>query len=193
LSESPCARTLELPQLLEYWLGELAPAEEEALEAHFFACRRCSGELEAFVALAGGIRSAFRDGALHAVVSPPFLRAMRDRGLQVREYPVSPGGSVQCTLGAGDDAVVGRLQAPLAGVRRLDLVNVVDGAPEIRLADIPFDPAAGEVIFCPAAAWLRSMPAHTDKVRLLAVEPAGEKTIGEYTFVHTGGAPHSAP
>jgi hypothetical protein len=31
------------------------------------------------------------------------------------------------------------------------------------------------------------MPAHTWRVQLLAVEAAGERPLGEYTFAHTPG------
>ena len=54
-------------------------------------------------------------------------------------------------------------------------------------ADLPFDPAAGEVLFLPSAAALRKMPAHTMRVRLVAVDEAGERPLGEYTFAHTPG------
>jgi hypothetical protein len=50
---------------------------------------------------------------------------------------------------------------------------------------VPFDPAAGEVLFIPPAAALKAMPAHTVRMRLIAVGEAGEAPLGEYTFVHT--------
>ena len=54
-----------------------------------------------------------------------------------------------------------------------------------RVEDVPFDPDAGEVLSLPAAAELRKMPAHTFRVQLVAVDDAGERPLGEYTFAHT--------
>jgi hypothetical protein len=91
---------------------------------------------------------------------------------------------VQCTVGPEDDVVVARLVADLRDVARLDLVSRVDDGPEERHADIPFDPAAGEVMFAPPADVLRARPSHVDRVRLVAVAPRGERLLGEYTFDH---------
>jgi hypothetical protein len=41
------------------------------------------------------------------------------------------------------------------------------------------------VLFIPPAAALKAMPAHTVRMRLIAVGEAGEAPLGEYTFVHT--------
>jgi hypothetical protein len=78
------------------------------------------------------------------------------------------------------------VRAPLADVKRLDVVRTRDGgAPEARLADVPFDAETGEVLVIPSAAWLKTMPAFTMQMRLIAVDEAGDKQIGEYTFNHS--------
>jgi hypothetical protein len=59
------------------------------------------------------------------------------------------------------------------------------GAPAVRFEDIPFDAAMGEVLVCPAPAALKKRPAFIHRMRLVAVEAAAERTLGEYTFVHT--------
>jgi hypothetical protein len=82
------------------------------------------------------------------------------------------------------------MQAPLAGVKRVDALRRVEvggEVTEIRVPDVPFDPAAGELLYLPSAAELRRLPAHTQRVRLVAVEEAGERPIGEYVFAHTPG------
>jgi hypothetical protein len=174
--------------LVEYWFGELAPEDEQRMEEHLFDCARCSEQLGELAQLGAGISSAFRSGSLRAVISAPFLEKMKTAGLRLREYRVSPGGSVRCTISAADDAVVGRLEAPLTDVARLDLA-VLDERGEVRsrLQDIPFDPGAGEVLFCPSAARLKKLPAHTDVVRLIAVDEAGQRSLADYTFIHTPG------
>lgn len=174
--------------LIEYWFGELAREDEDRMEEHLLACAHCSERLGELADLGTGISSAFHSGAVRAVISAPLLEKMKAEGLRLREYRVPPGGSVQCTVSAADDAVVGRLEAPLAGVARLDLALLNErGDVRSRLLDIPFDPVAGEVLFCPSAAKLKKLPAHTDVVRLIAVNDAGERTLADYTFVHTPG------
>lgn len=175
----------DFPALVEYWFGEL---HEEALEEHLFACEHCSARLEELAALGAGIRAVFRAGTLRAVLTRGFVEGLKREGLRLREYPVAAGGNVHCTMTAEEDFVLGRLEAPLAGVERLDLVLLGSGGEaQATLEDIPFDPAAGEVLFCPSAAALRARPAHTDRVRLVAFGAGGKKALGEYTFVHTPG------
>jgi hypothetical protein len=132
------------------------------------------------------VRAAVKDGQVSMVVCEPFVEAMKQAGLCLREYRLEPGGSVNCTIRADDDAVVSRIRAPLAGVKRLDVVRVRDGGgPEVRLADVPFDAETGELLMIPSPAWLKTMPAFTMRMRLIAVGEAGEKRIGDYTFNHS--------
>ena len=181
-----CANPIGFEALVAYWLGEMSKEREAALEEHFFACAHCSGRLQGLAALAAGVRAAVQDGRVSMVVSAPFVGAMQRAGLRLREYSVEPGGSVNCTIGPNDDAVVSRLRAPLAGVTRLDIVQMRGtGEPEVRLADVPFDAETGEVLVVPPAAWLRAMPAFTMRMRLIAVGETGEKPIGDYTFNHS--------
>lgn len=179
-----CPAPIAFATLVEYWLGELAGEEQDRLEEHVFGCASCAARLGGLAALGEGIRAAFRGGALHAVISPGALEMMHRAGLRLHEYPVAPGGSVQCTIAASDDFVVSRLAAPLVGVERLDLLHQAEGWPELRLEDIPFDPAGGEVLFCPPAVQLKNMPAHTARVRLVAHAQGKQRTLGEYTFNH---------
>ena len=173
----------DFPALVDYWFGE---AQEEALEEHLFACAHCTRRLEELAALGAGIRKAFRSGALRAVVSPGFVEGLKREGLKLREYRVTAGGSVNCTIASEDDFVISRLRAPLAGVERVDLIFLGErGEEHATLEDVPFDPAAGEVLVCPSAAALKAMPRQTNRWRLLAVGAGGARTLGEYTFVHT--------
>jgi hypothetical protein len=52
---------------------------------------------------------------------------------------------------------------------------------------VPFDARAGEALVIPSPAWLRAMPAFTMRMRLIAVDEAGDSELGEYTFVHSPG------
>ncbi len=186
-----CAQPIEYEALVAYWLAELPATEEAAIEEHYFGCAHCARRLEALAAYASGIRAAVREGTVNAVLTPRFVDHMKDEGLRVREYNAAPGDTVNCTIRAEDDAVVARLQAPLAGVERLDALQRIDlGGGRVeqrRVEDVPFDADADEVLFAPSAAELKKMPAHTWHVQLLAVEGAGERALGEYTFAHTPG------
>ena len=185
-----CAEPIALEALVAWWLGELAPDAEAPIEEHLFACAHCTARLEELAALAAGIRATVREGRVAAGISVPFLETLRSQGMRIREYRVPPDGRVECTLRADDDAVVSRMQAPLAGVKRVDALQRVEVGGEVseqRVEDVPFDPAAGEVLFLPSANALRKMPAHTMRMRLIAVDEAGERPLGEYTFAHTPG------
>ncbi len=191
---TPCAQPIALETLAAYWLGELAEGEEAPLEEHFLGCAHCARRLEWLSGCASGIRAAVRGGFVQLALTPRFLERLKNAGLRIREYRMGPGGSVNCTIRAEDDAVVGRLQAPLAGARRVDALNTMDlGGGRIerrRVEDVPVDAQAGEVLFAPSAAELRKLPArtHTFRVELLAVDEAGERSLGEYTFEHTPSA-----
>jgi hypothetical protein len=186
-----CKSPIDFEALVAYWLGELPAAIEAPLEEHFFGCAHCTRRLEELSAMASGIRAAVRAGTVAAVISVPFLEQMKRAGFRIREYRVPPGGTVNCTIRADDDAVVGRMQAPLAGVKRLDALQSIEiggqRGPDVRLEDVPFDPASGEVLHIPPAAWLKTLPANTSRVTLIAVDEAGERELGEYTFAHTPG------
>lgn len=180
-----CTNPIDFETLVAYWLGEVPDEREALLEQHLFGCAYCTGQLESLAGLASGVRAAVKDGTVSMVVSGPFVEAMKQSGLRLREYRVGPGGSVNCTIAADDDAVVSRLRAPLAGVKRLDVVNIQGGEPDMRLADVPFDAQTGEVMMIPSTAWLKTMPAFTMRTRLIAVGGAGDKPIGDYTFHHS--------
>jgi hypothetical protein len=81
---------------------------------------------------------------------------------------------------------VSHLSVSLSGVTRLDAVFVRSFAPgqQLRLKDIPFDAVGGEVLFAPKLTEVRGLPSHEMVVRLLAVDAAGEREVGHYTFRH---------
>lgn len=184
-----CTAPIEFEKLVAWWLGELPEAAEAPFEEHLFGCAHCTRRMEELVALAEGVRAAVRGGRVSLMVSAPFLEAMKRSGMRLREYRVAPGGSVNCTIRADEDAVISHLGGSLGGVTRVDVVQRVSvggvDEPEVRFEDVPFDPAAGEVVYIPPAAALKAMPAHTMRMRLIAVGEAGEAPLGDYTFVHT--------
>jgi hypothetical protein len=179
-----CARPIADSALVDWWAGELGSTEGRRVEEHLLSCGECSARAESVRGLAEGVRQLVREGALPIAVLPAIVERLQREGRRIREYRVAPGGGVRCTVGPEDDVVLTRLEAELRGVSRLDLVTRVGEGAEERLADLPFDAAAGEVMFAPPADVLRAQPAHVARMRLLAVEPQGERLLGEYRFDH---------
>jgi hypothetical protein len=170
--------------LLDYWLGELDESREAAIEEHYLGCAACSAQLAEVEAMAEGVRRAFAAGGIRAVLTPAFVERLRSRGLRLREYRVPCNGSVNCSVAPEDDVLLSRLEVPLEGVERIDLV-VTAAAGDLRVEDIPFDAASGEVVVAPSIAYIRTLPAHRRVMRLLAVGPDGERVLGDYTFNHS--------
>ena len=113
-------------------------------------------------------------------------RAAAD-GLRVREYAPPAGDSVQCTVTAEDDILIGRLAADLNAAKRVDLCICDDrGEERIRLADIPFHSAAASVAFQQPITCAKAAPSETMIARLVALDDSGrEHLLGECTFNHT--------
>ncbi|MFL6662818.1 MAG: anti-sigma factor family protein [Rhizobacter sp.] len=173
-------------RLVDYWLGELDDAATEAIDEHLLGCDACGVELDELIALAGGIQGAFTAGRVPGFVTAAFIERLSRRGLRVREYRVARNGAVNCGVAPEDDVVVGRLQAPLEGVTRLDAELDFSLLPApLWLEDIPFDAAHGEVLMVPKVAELRHLPANELRVRLVAIEDGGSREVGRYTLKHS--------
>jgi hypothetical protein len=186
MSTSSCHSPLAWDTLLAYWLGELEPDSEARTEEHFLGCARCSRRLEQLAALAREVRAVTRNSGVSVIINDPFVRRLKESGLQVREYRVPLNGSVNCTVAPEDDFVVARLEAPLDEAERVDILYVdSDGRPEMRQEDVPFIAESGGVLFSTRIDALRALPATTLRLRLLDVDNNGERTLGEYTFNHT--------
>ncbi len=186
MNRSICLSLLEPELLVQYWLGELDESREVLFEEHLFGCAYCTAHLQALVGIADGIRALIRNGSVRGVVSHDFLERLATQGLSLREYQVAQGGSVNCTVAPDDDLIVARLRAPLAGVTRLDLVvSDQEGVEQERLQDIQFNAAAGEIVYIPSIEYIRTLPATTISIHLLAMDNERSIQIGEYTFLHT--------
>lgn len=172
--------------LVDYWLGETDAAAADEIDAHLMQCDTCGAAFDDVVALARGVKDAFHRGAVPSMLTAPFVERLRAAGRRLREYRVPHNGSVTCSVAADDDMLVAHLAAPLQGVVRLDAVFTFSFLPghEERLRDVPFDPAGTEVLFTPKMTEVRRHPSHDMVVRLLAVDVAGERELGCYTFHH---------
>jgi hypothetical protein len=188
---SNCSSPLDAAILADYWLAALPDAEEEAVEQHLLECDRCGARLREVVALAEGVRNLAREGCLRMIVSDTFLQRAAEEGLQVREYAPPAGGSVQCTVTAEDDILIGRLAANLKGAKRVDL-SICDerGAEQLRMRDIPVRSGTASVVYQESITFAKAMPTSTMIARLVTVnEAGGEQLLGEYTFNHRRSLP----
>ena len=185
---SGAAGHLSVDALLEYWLHDDAPAVSvDAADEHLMQCDACGQALDELIALGEGVRTAFRAGAVSAVTTSGFVQRLAGQGVRLREYRLPVNGSVNCTVAPEDEVLVTRLRAPLAGIERLD-VDFLDanGQSIRRLRDVPFDPAAGEVVITQQIQVVRAMPATTVRYRLYDMaSPSGERLVSEYALHHT--------
>ena len=193
-SEPPmCSSPIADETLLEYWMASLDEDAEAAVEEHLFACDACGGRLRGTIALAEALRDVARSGSLRVIVSDDFVQQARAEGRTVREYTPPRGGVVACTISADDDFLIARLVAELDGVPRVDLgVYDSEGRERGRMADVPVDAAAGAVLYHESVTFAKSAPDDVMVLRLLAVEAAGERVLGEYEMRHTRTIPGPA-
>ena len=182
-----CPNPVDAAVLTDYWLAALPESDEAAVEEHLFQCDSCGERLRGTIALAEGIRELAREGSLRMIVSETFLERAAAEGRKVRQYSAPAGGSVECTVTAEDDFLIGRLAADLSGVEHVDLcVCDPSGTEQLRMADIPVNPQAGSVILQESITFAKAAPSNRVIFRLVTVDPSGsERQLGEYSFNHT--------
>ena len=187
MKSDPCTQPVPVATLLAYWLEELDEVQEGAIDEHLLGCDHCSASLQTLVDIAGEIRAAVRGGEVRAVLTDAFIDKLAAQNVRLREYRLEHNGSVNCTVAPEDEVLVTRLRAPLAGIERLD-VDFLDanGQSIRRLHDIPFHPAAGEVVITQQIQAVRAMPATTVRYRLYDMtSPTDERLVSEYALHHT--------
>jgi hypothetical protein len=186
-----CSSPIDAAVLADYWLALLKGSEEDAVEEHLLGCDHCGQRLREVIALAEGVRSLAREGSLRMIVSDVFLQRAAEGGLRVREYVVPPGGSVECTVTADDDILIGRIAANLSGAKRVDLcICNENGIEQLRLPDIPVRSGATSIAFQESITFAKDAPSNKMVVRLVTLDEKGsEQMAGEYTFNHTRSLP----
>jgi|HigsolmetaAR202D_1030399.scaffolds.fasta_scaffold02688_6 hypothetical protein len=185
-----CSAPLGIDRLLAYWLDEIDESATEATEQHLFECAACSDSLQELVTVGRDIRTLLEQGRIATAVPASFVESLRAAGLEIREYRLEANTSVYCTVAPNDDLVLAHLHAHLDGVERLDAIveDTASGA-RIRLTNLSFNPAEGEVVLLPRTSQLRRIEQTTQHVHLIAVGADGERALGVYTFHHrTGGS-----
>lgn len=180
-----CPDPLDTRVLVDYWFRDLPESQLDHVEEHLLECHDCGQALSELAAIGEGVRRLSQQGKFQVVVSPSFLEAAWRHGLRVREYRVSPGGRVACTVTPEDDLLICRLEGDFSRVTRLDLVWQTEGQPEQRAEDLPVNPSAHELIVAQSMPALRALGPNVVRLRLVSPDPTGDRLLGEYTFAHT--------
>ena len=184
-----CQRPTPFAALVEYWLDDRPADEQSDIEEHLFGCAECFAGLESVAALGEAVRRLGQEGRLHGGLGPSLLDRLERDGRVIRRYRAAAGGHIHCTAGADDDFVVLELAADLAGVERVDLLHLAaDGTLLQRVLHLPVI-GGREVVWASPGHLIRSLPTGVMLVRLMAVEPEGERLVGEYTLHHTAYRP----
>ncbi len=102
---------------------------------------------------------------------------------------LAPKETVACSVGATDVyTAVHLLGVELAGVTRVDGVfSLAEG--ELRYEDLPFDAEKRRVVFVQRADWIRTMPGGIRDIKLVSVEPSGDRELARYRLNHTAYVP----
>jgi anti-sigma factor RsiW len=180
-----CTAPLAIEALLDYWTGELPAARADEIEEHVFACEACAGRLAELEALAASVRRLTEAGRFRAAVAPSLVELLAARGLRIRTFRPRAGETIPCAVAPGDELLVGRLPVDLRGVARVDLAVCDERwAERERLAEVPFDRRRSEVVIAERVDQPELRTAHVLRLRLLAVDPAGDRELGIYALAH---------
>jgi anti-sigma factor RsiW len=187
MTDTRCPTPLGFADVVDYWAGDLTPAEEGRIEEHVFTCTDCARELAAAEALARGITAVARDGRLHSVVTDAILNRLAADGVRIRMFTLEGTEIVPCAVWADDDLVVSRIRADFAGVDSVTIVARQASGEEIsRLSDVGVRPGQREILNAFSAAHLRKLPATRVHLTVTAQIGSGERTVAAYTLEHAG-------
>lgn len=189
-----CAEPLSLKELIAYDLDELAEAEVERVEAHYFACPICTERLSALQDLGDDLRRVVRQGKVTVTVPVAFVDSARARGLKVRRYDLDAGQQVACTVAPDDDFVAICLGVHAEQAGRVDIAvewtnhdTAVDTSGLVE--DVLVDRGARQVVLLFSGDQVRSFPlsqwrmeARIHPGRDDGLEP---RSFGPYVLNHT--------
>lgn len=187
MNDTRCPAPIGFADVVDYWAGDLAPAEEDRLEEHVFTCAECARELAAAETLARDIRSVARGGRLISVVTDSILNRLAADGVRIRTFTLEGEDVVPCAVWTDDDLVVARIRADLAEVDSVTIVTRQASGEEIgRLSDVAVRPGQREILNAFSAAHLRNLPQTRVHITVTAQGGSREGTIAAYTLEHGG-------
>lgn len=180
MTACPCPLSWET--LVDYWAGDLPPAEADRLDEHLFGCDTCA-QVSTRVA---SVTEALRD-LLPPALSRARLNALRATGLRLRENAFSPGERRVVVFGDDTDLLVHRLAGlDLNGADHVSLQVVVESTGErlVVVDAVPFEREEGAVLIA-CQRHFASLPADTRFE--LAIHPLGSQGAparAVYTILH---------
>ncbi len=175
-----CETPLTLEALVDYYAAELGTADEDALEAHLFACAGCAASGARIAAVTETLRSM-----IPPLLAPDALARLRAKGVRVRESSFRPGERREVIFPDESDLLVHRLEgldfAHAARVR-FELVDESSGVLVTAVDDAPVDREAGAVLVACQRHYDIFPP---DLIaRVYVIDDTGEESVTEYTVLH---------
>lgn len=181
MSDAPDFETL-----VAYWLGELEPAAEAAVEEHLLADAATADRIGAIASLDAGLVALARAGRLRGALTADAVTKLADAGLKVRAYALVPGQIVPCTI-ADEDLMVIHLRGPFEGVAAVDIElewRLEGEAPRSEQhREIPVDVRGHEVVLSYAGRDIRALPRSGFTYRVSA--HGGGPALGDFHLEHT--------
>jgi hypothetical protein len=177
-----CPTPTPFETLVALWIGDLPPAEAEALEAHLFSCDPCAEASDRLGKLVAGLRQA---------VPPVISHAQRDRlvagGLRLHHTPVQSGIDAQARFTSEVDLLVHVLRGDLSGAEQVDveLLNP-QGTAVVQLTHVPFDRQSGEILVA-CQRHYQNHPVPDPVFQVHAVAGGVRREVGRYFVRHTWG------
>ncbi len=185
---SPDLCPVGLDELIDYFVGELLPAEACRIEEHVFSCRRCAEAFESLDALKRALEETVRCAEIGCNVGSTFLeRAVRD-GLSLKEYLIPEGATVTCHAGP-DDLVVVRLGGSFANFEELELGVDFEDLETATTTQLPgrtvvVDRELDQVLLVFPGKLVRTYPRSRWTLRLTGHGPAGPAAHGPFVMDH---------
>lgn len=162
MSDNRCRAPRRDADLIDYLRGELPAEAEHVLEEHLFDCPACTEQLARFERIGAGIRDLVAGAMAGGVVNHQFVERLRQSGLSIREYRLTPGVTVSCQAGP-EDYVLVRMAAEFGSLADVnvevefhDLERNAKAPVMRRQAEI--DRAAGELMLVFPGTVVRSYP-----------------------------------
>ncbi len=180
-----CDSPIAEDALVDYWIGGVNAADEEAIEAHLFACGDCTARLAGIASLTAGVAALARQGRISGLISRSLINRLQREGVALRQYSVSPGETVPCTVFPGDDLVVTSLRGDFSATQAVT-VSVTGLGPSStqEFSELPVSRAESEVFFAFPGAFVRRLP--STRVEITVTSADGDASlIGRYVLDHT--------
>lgn len=188
---SGCGDPIGLAELIAYERGELAAADEERIEEHYFGCGECARQLEDLRRLIDAVADLGRRGGVTSGATARLIDRATAAGVAIRAYRLEPGDTVPCTCSPDDAFVAVQLAADLAPGETVDMdvETLFLASGEVRghdRAGLVVDRDSGEVTVLYAGDAIRATPRSRWTMHLRARGgPGGERTLGPYVLDHT--------